>query len=167
MPYAEGTTISADQSKIEIERTLMKYGASEFVYGTGAINDKAVAIVGFKMHAKMIRFTLPLPFVDEFRSYITRGRYGKAIERKRSDGAASEAHMKEVRRRWRALALVIKAKLESVASGIVTFEMEFLGHFVLPNGKTVGDVTIPKLEEAYKGRELPSLLPGPTEDGGR
>ena len=46
----------------------------------------------------------------------------------------------EVRRRWRALLLVIKAKLESVESGIETFEEAFASQIVLANGQTVGAV---------------------------
>jgi hypothetical protein len=36
-------------------------------------------------------------------------------------------------RRWRALLLMIKAKVEAVESGVVTFEDEWLAHFVLPS----------------------------------
>ena len=41
------------------------------------------------------------------------------------------------RQRWRALNLAIKAKLEAVESGIVTFDQEFLAHIVGPSGQTV------------------------------
>ncbi len=39
--------------------------------------------------------------------------------------------------RGRALLLVIKAKLESVESGIETLEQAFLAHVVMANGQTV------------------------------
>jgi hypothetical protein len=65
---------------------------------------------------------------------------------------------------WRALLLVIKAKLEAVETGITTFEDEFLAHLVLPNGQTVGEWAIPMIAEAYEnGLRLPPMLPmGPS-----
>ena len=55
--------------------------------------------------------------------------------------------------------MVIKAKLEAVESGIVTFEQEFLAHLVLPDGATVGDRVLPELENTLNGAEMPKLLP--------
>ena len=59
---------------------------------------------------------------------------------------------------WRALNLVIKAKLESVKAGIFTFEQEFLPHILLPNGQTVGEFMVPQIETAYQGGQMPPLL---------
>lgn len=59
----------------------------------------------------------------------------------------------------RALLLVIKAKLEAVASGVVVFEDEFLGNIVLPDGSLVSQQVRPALIAAYEGREMPPLLP--------
>jgi hypothetical protein len=63
------------------------------------------------------------------------------------------------RQRWRALHLVIKAKLEAVESGIVDFDSEFLAHLVLPNGRTVADEVVPMVETAYATNQMPQLLP--------
>ena len=41
------------------------------------------------------------------------------------------------RSRWRALYLVVKAKLEAVSSGIVSMEDEFLAQTVMNDGETV------------------------------
>lgn len=57
--------------------------------------------------------------------------------RRRSAEQMLAEYEKATRQRWRALALVIKAKLEAVASGITEFEQEFLAHIVLPDGRTV------------------------------
>lgn len=67
-----------------------------------------------------------------------------------------------------ALALVVKAKLEAVESGISTFEQEFMAHIVLPNGQTTGQWMIPQIEAAYKTGTMPALLPmlPPTVKGG-
>ena len=49
--------------------------------------------------------------------------------------AAQQAAWEQVcRQRWRALLLIIRAKLEAVASGITTLENEFLANIVLPDG---------------------------------
>lgn len=58
--------------------------------------------------------------------------------RTRSDDAAEKAWEQATRQRWRALHLVVKAKLEAVESGITVFDDEFLAHIVLPDGGTVG-----------------------------
>jgi len=64
----------------------------------------------------------------------------------------------ERRARWRCLLLSIKSKLESAKVGIETFEEAFLAHTVMPNGQTVGQVTLPKIEQQYAGNDVP-LLP--------
>lgn len=60
--------------------------------------------------------------------------------------------------RWRALALVIKAKLEAVAAGITTIEDEFLAHTVLPDGQTVGEFMQPQIAIAYERGSMPTTL---------
>jgi hypothetical protein len=96
---------------------------------------------------------LPIPDIKEFK--ITSQGY------ERSERAAEDAWSQEVRRRWRALALAIKAKLEVVESGIAQFEEEFLSYLVLPGGETFGQKTIPHLTEIYETGKMPKLLPGP------
>lgn len=63
------------------------------------------------------------------------------------------------RRLARALLLVLKAKLEAVASGVAIFEDEFLANIVLPSGALVASEVRPRLAQAYEGREMPALLP--------
>ena len=65
-----------------------------------------------------------------------------------------------MRQKWRALALVIKAKLEAVESGIAVFEDEFMAYIVLPGGEeTVGDFMRPQIAEAYRIGAAPNMLP--------
>lgn len=63
------------------------------------------------------------------------------------------------RQKWRALALVVKAKLEAVESGISEFEEEFLAHIVLPDGQTVGRWMQPQIADAYGSGKMPPMLP--------
>jgi hypothetical protein len=57
--------------------------------------------------------------------------------------------------------LVIKAKLEAVASGITTFEDEFLAHIVMPDGQTVATHIKPRIAQAYETGSMQALLPAP------
>jgi hypothetical protein len=140
--YAEGTTVPVDRSKAEIERILNRYGAAGFGYMTKG-NQAAIM---FLAHGKQIRFILPLPSPDEF----------KAAYRK----SASERYQQELKRRWRAITLAIKAKLEVVQTGITEFEKEFLAYIVLPNGQTVAETVLPAIEESYRTGKVQALLPG-------
>lgn len=148
--YAAETSVSVEASRNEIERTLRRYGATSFLYGT----EGSRAVIGFRIADRMVRFnlTLPDPNDREF-THHSRG--------ERAPAAAEKAWEQACRQRWRALALVIKAKLEAVAAGITTVEDEFLAHTMLPNGSTVGQWAKPQLEIAYQSGAMPSLLPGP------
>lgn len=64
------------------------------------------------------------------------------------------------RSKWRVLVLVVKAKLEAIQSGVVTFEQEFLAHIVMPDNQTVGEHLVSKIAAAYETGKLPPLLPG-------
>ncbi|MBI2798928.1 MAG: hypothetical protein HYX63_01375 [Gammaproteobacteria bacterium] len=66
-----------------------------------------------------------------------------------------------VRQRWRALNLVIKAKLEAVESGISVFEEEFLAHIVMPNNQRVGQWMLPQIAAAYSSGKMSPMLPVP------
>lgn len=126
--YAANTSVDSSSSRAEIERTLVRYGAEAFSYGW----DKGQAAIQFVKADRTIRFVLPMPDREskEFTHTPTRGT-------KRTASAANDEYEKAVRQRWRALALMVKAKLEGVEAGIVTFEEEFMPHVVLPGGKTV------------------------------
>jgi len=147
MGYAENTSVSSERSRMEIERTLARYGAKEFFYGW----KEHAEVVGFKMSDRNVRFEVKPP--SEKDPTICRTPAG----RDRAPGQIEEAMAQEVRRRWRALLLVVKAKLEAVHSGISTLEQEFLAHIVLPNGRLVGEYVAPVIDRAYKsGRMLPA-----------
>lgn len=148
--YAERTEVTSDKSRTEIERTLRRYGAGAFAYGWAG-NE---AQVMFEMAGRRVQFRLPLP--DPSDEKFTQTPTG----RERSTTAAEQEFERAVRQRWRALALVIKAKLEAVEAGITTVEDEFLAHIVLPDGRTVGEWTRPQLQDVYASGRMPALLPG-------
>lgn len=149
MTYARGTSVSEDRSRQEIERTLRRYQADQFVYGW---SDKPPgAVIQFRMAGRVIRFKLALPTLED----VDR----TATGRRRRGAAAQKAVDDERRRRWRALLLVIKAKLEAVQSGISQFDEEFLAFIVLPSNQTAGEFLVPQIEAAYEKGKMPALLP--------
>ncbi len=148
--YAEGTSVPTDRSRADIERVLRQHGATSFIYATHG----DLAVVGFVLHDRQVRFTLRLPSLDEDRFRLTPGR-GTT----RARDAQIRAWEAECRRTWRALHLVIKAKLTAVAEGIVEFEREFLAHLVMPGGATVYDQVAPRLAAALDTGDASDLLP--------
>jgi hypothetical protein len=78
----------------------------------------------------------------------------------RTEAAVDSAMDQALRQRWRAMALIIKAKLEAVEAGIRTLEMEFLADTLLPDGRTVGQWSAPQIERSYQTGQMPPALPG-------
>ena len=151
MPYAADTSVSVERSRAEIERTLDRYGADAFGYTTG---DGQVRIA-FRMKGKHYRFMLTMPQKSERRfTHYKRG-YN---EHTRTTEAALAGWEQACRQKWRALALVIKAKLEAVEAEISTLDDEFLAHMVLPSGETMGEWAKPQIEEAYRLGHMPKQL---------
>lgn len=138
MSYAEKTSVSIDRSQAEIKKILSRYGADGFVYG----ELSELSVVMFEIKSRRIKIILPMP--------------------KKPSASATQASGKTYdqvcRSRWRAIALVIKAKLESVEVGITTLEQEFMAHIMLPNGQTVGEAILPQIDQAYCDGKMPPLL---------
>ena len=150
--FAENTSVSVDKSRAEIEKLIVRYGATS----TAFMNAPGRALIMFEAKNRKIVFELPLPSQDEKR-FQRDGRGSlRTVEKK------LEAWEQACRQRWRALALVIKAKLEAVESGITTFEDEFLSHIMMPDGQTVGAHVKPTIEQWYAGGNMQPLLPPPT-----
>ena len=150
MAYAEKTSVSVSKTKADIEDLIQKAGAGQFVSGY----KENMAVIGFSLANRQIRLVLPLPDKQEQKFWFTPER-----RTKRSEKQAYEAWEQACRSRWRALYLIIKAKLEAVDSGISTIEREFFYDIVLPDGKTVGEFMATQIETAYKTGEMPPLLP--------
>lgn len=139
--YAEKTTVPVEKTRAEIERLLERHKARQF--GTAVDYELNTARVNFRMNDRFIRFAISLPDANR----IGRGeRYERAL-----------------RQRWRALLLVIKAKLESVENNIEAFEHAFLSHIVMPGDRTVAELVVPAIAEAYRSGRPLALNPGPPE----
>lgn len=150
MAYAEKTSVSVSKTKADIEDLIQKAGAGQFVSG---FKDN-MAVIGFSLDNRQIRFILPIPDKADKKFWYTPGRRNK-----RTEEQAYAAWEQACRAKWRSLYLIIKAKLEAVESGISTIEREFFYDIVLPDGQTIGEYMAPQLESVYATGEMPPLLP--------
>lgn len=154
MLYAEKTSVSVAISRAELEATLTRYGASAFA----SMIQSGKASVMFEAEGRRVLFELPLPKIEDFATVTHTSEYRRDIVKERTPGQQQKVWEQACRQRWRALNLVVKAKLEAVESGITTFEDEFLAHIVLPDGKTVGKWFKPQLEQSYAKGKMPPML---------
>lgn len=157
MRYASETAVPVERSRAEIEGLLVKYGASEFHSGWG----DGKALIAFRLKEYFIRFVLPVPAKNEkrFLHKVVRGH-----NQKRTELQAERAWEQEVRQRWRALRLVVQAKLEAVECGISTLVNEFMAFIVLANDETLGDWVLDTALPAIRGGKMPKMLTGSREE---
>lgn len=149
--YAEGTSVTEDRSRLEIEQTLRRYGADAIAIAT---DDRAgQAEVLFRYEGKFAKLRLALPQADD--ECFKRDRYGCPLRPDvRQKRAAAER-----RRVWRCLLLTLKARFESLENDIEPFTTAFLPYLVLPGGSTVGQTALPAIEDALQTGQAPKLLP--------
>lgn len=153
--YAAETQVPIDRSRTEIEKVLKRFGADQFVYGW----DQERAFVQFRANERVVRFLLSMPVANDPDIEFT------PTGQLRSPSSVRTALDKKARASWRALTLIIKAKLVAIDSGITEFESEFLAHIVLPSGETVGGWILPQIEKAYELGSMPLALPIGDSDG--
>lgn len=111
----------ATSTKVPVVQTQAEIGEMLRKAGAttyGTANEGDRGIVFFRLKDRMVRFTL-----------------------KTGGGAQGE------RTRWRTLLLVLKAKLEAIATGLVTLEDEFLAQTMTGDGKTVSEHVQPIIEK--------------------
>lgn len=149
--YAKDTTVSVEKSKAEIERTLMRYGANGFYSGWQEVPPASA--IGFQLGGRTMRIEMPMPAQSDF------ARDGR--NKLRSKEARFKAWEQAQRQRWRALALIVKAKLEFIECGLSTVEKEFLADVLMPDGQRLGDAIRDQIATAYETGRMPPLLPAP------
>lgn len=153
MSYAEGTSVTVEKSKGELERVIRAHGGVNF--GTMSLDDEGVALVYFTLgklpNQRQVRLKLPLPKLGDVRKqYVPRT---KKTPEQRWEQACRE--------RWRLLVMVVKAKLELIALGGASVDQEFLASIALPDGKTVLELIASAVGEAYATGKMPMLGPAP------
>lgn len=150
MKYAASTEVSPEKSKLEIEKTLTRYGATGFICGWGA----GTAFIMFEHSGRRVKYFLPLPNRQDDEFTKDKVNTWKTVAKSVQEARYEQA----LKQRWRALALAIKAKLEIVESGITTLEREFMNEIIMPDGQTLGDHLIPQIKHAYESGRMPPLL---------
>ena len=127
-PFARDTKVPVIQSRRQLEDYLQRQGAQGFASAWDPDGDTIEFLWGHDAQRYRVRFRLP--------------------KVKRNE--------QEERRRWRALLLVVKSKIEAVRTGIAIFEEEFLAHIVDErSNQTVGQILVPRI----KAREPLALPP--------
>lgn len=146
MAYAENTTVAFEKSVAEISEIVRRAGADHI----GQMDSRASFTLQFTLCDRMVRFRVHYP--DDAAL--------KKLTGPRQDPERVEEQWR--RQRGRALLLVIKAKLESVASGVETFEEAFLPNIVMADGATVYDrIREPIAVEYRTHTPSPMLLGAP------
>lgn len=138
--YVRGATVSCSASQAEIQVMLTDHGA----YGFRCASEQGRAAVAFSSDDRRFRLVLALPGSDALLP-------GRASDAPIPDGTpqGSRNGQEVARRRWRQLSSLIRAKLEAVDSGIVTFDEEFFAYMVMPGGGTVFEASSPGIAAAY------------------
>lgn len=135
MRYAKNTSVPISRSKAQIEDTLLRYGIKEFGMGVSPRGDGIL----FKHDNKIYKINVPNPNPDD---YSTDMKYEQSR-----------------RQRWRVLLLSIKAKLEEIEAGLISFDDQFLAYLALPDGSTVGDfMRLPENQKRLTQTKMPKLL---------
>lgn len=147
--FAANTTVSVEKSEMEIKGTVRRYGADGFASGWQGNR----ASIQFTMAGRRIRFIMTLPDRDD--KAFTRGLRGM-----RTASASEGLWERACRQKWRALALLVKAKLEAVDANISTIEEAFFADIVMPDGRTVYESAREQVAIAYKKGTTPTLLLG-------
>lgn len=151
--YAEGTKVPIENSKAEIEKTLRRYGIEQMAmpmdFKTGA------GEVMFSKAGRWYKFQVKPPSREQF---------ARTARTRRNAAQVDVCMENELKRRWRVLALQIKAKCEAVSSELTDFESEFFSSTLLPNKQTALEHFKPAVDEAYKSGNIPTPgfnLPAP------
>jgi len=148
--YAAETEVPVERSKHHIETLLKQHGADAYHTGWDQTRD----IIEFGWQSKQIRFILPRPKREDY-DHSEKGR-------RRTPAETTRAMKQADRQRWRALYLVVKAKLEAVAAGISIFEEEFMAFVVVPGkNQTIGEIMVPRIQQGTF--DLSRALPEATE----
>jgi len=133
--YAQDTEVPVGRSQDELKAILRRSGAARVLLADDLDGKKILC--GFELERRQFRIT--------------------ASTERPSRRCEPEQLEREA---WRAMLLIVKAKLEVVAMGQSTVEQEFLSNLVLPGGETMGEHAQPLIAHAYESGVMPRLLPG-------
>lgn len=154
MAYAETTSVPVERSIAEIIGLVKRAGARRIAQ----VDEPDLFTINFELADRLIRFRVVLPALADMPKVDG---LGSTLHAGQRQAKAEQAH----RQRARALLLVIKAKLESVESGVETFEQAFLPNVVMADGHTVYERIAAPIAQEYETRVSSVLLLGGPEHG--
>jgi len=133
MAFAKGTAVPVSKTRGEIEALVERYGANRFASGwQDDVDGVLCAAISFVARGRLVRFKLRMPTKDDLRATLKKKLGWRLTETRLGQEMGAEQ-----RRRWRFLLLVLKAKLESIESGIESFDEAFLANIVTDGNLTV------------------------------
>lgn len=156
--YAASTSVSIEKSKGELERLLVKHGATRY----GIAHHEEGAQVSFILSGHHVCVSVPLPppaaypnpdpTQDDYsnkaktprdwnRWNVNQRKRWIEEQRNRIDAQRDQAS----RQRWRCILLIVRAKLELIEMKLSTVEREFLADITLNDGRTVLEAMAGKL----------------------
>ena len=147
--YAEGTTVAPGKTIEEIQSLLIHHGADAFAQHL----DVTRGIAGFMFTLRGLAYRVVMRLPDPADDELT---HTPVERRRRTDDQVQKLWEHEIRRRWRSLALLVKAKLVAVDEGIVALEEEFLPYVVLASGQSIAEEALPRLQEAVRCGQMPT-----------
>lgn len=147
--YAEGTTVPVESSMREVQALLKGWGVRDFLMGHEGGRD----VLAFKYDGRVVRLEIRRPNPDDFRRTP-----GGVIRYSLKDREV--AAEKEYMRRWRALILLLKAKIEAIRDDVSDFNTEFGMWVQLPDGRTVAETVAEDVDTFYSTGRIAPLLPG-------
>lgn len=135
MTYAARTEVTVAKSQGELRALLSKHGITHF----GIVEQPSMVAIAFQHGGHNHRIGLPL-----------RGASDRAFTQYRNAKDREAAAAQEQKARWRALVLVVKAKLEYAAILGQAADTAFTEYRVLTDGRTV--------QEHVTGSDVPPAL---------
>ena len=158
--YAATTKVTVEQSKNELQQLLSKHGATHV--GVFADEIGARAVVVFALNERRYQLDIPMPSMSEVGESLS-DKKSKQKHQPPDDKMFEWARVQwdqACRARWRAVVLLVKAKLEIVRIHGSTIEHEFLADMVLPGGMTVATIVERDLHSAMTGSSVRLLGDG-------
>lgn len=142
--YAETTTVPVERSQHELGTLLRKAGAEAVMTAWDATQGAGVR---FRMDGVYAQLIVPHPSPERMATLV----------KARPRTLRVDLEEQEERRCWRALLLLVKAKLEAIAGDITTMEREFMPDLLLSDGRRLEQWAAPALAEMYQTGRLPAL----------
>lgn len=122
--YAETTKVPVSSSQAEISSILEKHGIEKI----GMVKEKGSASLWFEHLSRYYKLNVPIP-------------------------EKCKDPEQEMKRAWRVLILLVKAKFEAISAGISNVEEQFYADTIMPDGNRLIDHAADQISQALKNRQ--------------